>query len=339
LNYIPIRYNLVRFESFVNEFQNNTIVYTLTHNYFAFTQIIWAFLIIVSWNISYRFGLKYFILLEPIRAYGWFITGIISGRIWKFYNNILAISTRWCYMKRRFFMLGEILMFPTFIAWALWPGIVGYIIYRDYSVIFLISPVLLWLTIVARSVISINWKKEQTLVFKPVLEILSIHPLFDPKNGMYFNIDAKKPIELTISQARLYFTSEEFWNTLVDTVGRAIISVFKLSFYPINLIPKYMENSFKIGEEYIKLQIKFGTHDQGWLKINNKWVLIPRLNMIKDEGDPEVRILLEYGNQSWSGWNVEGVLLDIGFKISDMINCANNQSDLISHTNIYGKVE
>jgi len=282
------------------------------------------------WNLSFQFSTTNIPIFKPVAAYKWLIINTIQGKLWKFYKYTLSTSSYWCYKHRRTFLcLGELTMFPLIIFWSGWVYIIAYWYQKDYGLTFGSIPIVVFLIWVAKSIITQSWQEHKHYSEEPVLKLISIRPILLQKYGMKIEILAEKPTDFTVEQAKVYFPNEDFWQALAKIVGTTILTAFKWMFYPLTLSPRFMNvDCIKAGSDKVNAEIRFATEDQGFLKINQKWVLLPRLKRLAEMGC-YLELLVEYGKQSGWDWVPEGVLLRYKCKMSEFIDALENKKDLV----------
>jgi len=61
-----------------------------------------------------------------------------------------------------------------------------------------------------------------------------------PNGKFVLKIEAVKPKDLIVKQARLKIVGDDIWKTLANMLGGAVIASFKLAFHPLYLCSDYM---------------------------------------------------------------------------------------------------
>jgi hypothetical protein len=61
-----------------------------------------------------------------------------------------------------------------------------------------------------------------------------------PNGKFLLRLDAIKPKDLIVKQARLKIVGEDMWKALTSMLGGAVVASFKLAFHPLYLCSDYM---------------------------------------------------------------------------------------------------
>jgi hypothetical protein len=131
-----------------------------------------------------------------------------------------------------------------------------------------------------------------------------------------------------LKQGRLTLVGDDIWGILEGSLGSTVISIFKMTMYPILLVPAYMNpGEFERGKKVVDAKIEFGTGVGSKMKFNYKW-LIEKLQMVQNKGDPTFQIVLEYGDSEF-GWVTEGLLVRLYTKASKMLRAIETGEDLL----------
>jgi len=243
---------------------------------------------------------------------------------------LLGVCTQFCFKHRRTLVcIGELLMFPIFIVFICFSIILVYFLkYPNY--LYLIAvPLSLRLSWSAIDLILSHWKDEnETSSRAPILSVLSVRPIFE-KQGVKFQIIGKKPQSFSLSAARLYLVGDQLWEAMANVIGKTTISTFKFTAHPINLCNTFMDSKdFKKGTEDFETTLRFGTADQGWIRMNTEHVLTPRLVALQKQGNPPVQIFVEYGVKKLFGWESQGTLFTFNFTFADLLSAVDQKKDL-----------
>ena len=81
------------------------------------------FVVPAAWQQTRKIAGRYVTIYRPRKALQWIVYRVLTKRLWKFYKRSFEYAVRWCYRHRaaRYLFAGELLVFPAYGVWALWP--------------------------------------------------------------------------------------------------------------------------------------------------------------------------------------------------------------------------
>lgn len=227
--------------------------------------------------------------------------------------------------------LGELIMFPLFLAWVGWPIIIP--IYTSYYVYIVCGSATAFLVFKGYYLVKENWDDPKAKVEdSPQLSLLAVNVEIPATGGIVFTITGNKDGNFSIKQAKWFFVGKELWNALGEVFGHGVISGVKMTLHPIDLCPSFMSpDDLGIGKREFVMCIRAGTVNQG--KILKHSTIMKKLKAIVSNGDPKFKMLFEYGVNRF-GWKKVGTLCFFETRVSDILRAATSGESLIPIVNL-----
>eukprot|EP01114_Cavostelium_apophysatum_P000001 TRINITY_DN10001_c0_g1_i1.p1 TRINITY_DN10001_c0_g1~~TRINITY_DN10001_c0_g1_i1.p1 ORF type:complete len:291 (-),score=64.78 TRINITY_DN10001_c0_g1_i1:72-944(-) len=169
---------------------------------------------------------------------------------------------------------------------------------------------------------------------KHVLSLDSVECSFPSQGGINLRINATKPKDFSIKQARLKIVGDEFWKVLSKVIGSAVIATFRLALHPLILCPDHLSlKDITKGKEQVSANILFGS--VGKFRVKRSTVL-KKLKAVITQGDPTFVIELEYGER-FVTFSQQGFLCSVRLRLGDVIDAIENERSLLpSHRDAEG---
>eukprot|EP00026_Physarum_polycephalum_P005409 Phypoly_transcript_05443.p1 GENE.Phypoly_transcript_05443~~Phypoly_transcript_05443.p1 ORF type:complete len:648 (+),score=125.59 Phypoly_transcript_05443:290-1945(+) len=296
--------------------------------WFWIIEAYWTVIFVATLHLTFIYGRKTMPLFNPVRAYYWLFKRVFTGRVWGFYKLLLKIPTRWCFSHRKSLgCLGELLMFPLFLAWVGWPVIIPPL--TNYFVFIASGPIVLFLIFKGYFLVKENWASSQPVVPDvPALQLHSVHVDLPETGGLVFTLRGTKDPRFSITQAKWIFEGKEFWTTLGDVFGHGMVSGAKMTLHPVDLCPNLMDPSdLAAGKVEFEMNIRAGV--AGTSRPMKHSTVLKKLNLIIKSGDPTFKMVFQHGVNKF-GWKKAGTLCSFDLKLSDILRAAETKESLVA---------
>eukprot|EP01125_Pyxidicula_operculata_P000552 TRINITY_DN1055_c0_g1_i4.p1 TRINITY_DN1055_c0_g1~~TRINITY_DN1055_c0_g1_i4.p1 ORF type:complete len:1417 (+),score=252.45 TRINITY_DN1055_c0_g1_i4:39-4289(+) len=306
-------------------------------------QSLWIVTTIAGVQLSAKHIMKVYELYNPIIALLWLKDRVLQKRVWGFIRGLLTRPTQFAYKHRNDCgCLGEILIAPVFLIWVFWPIVIPLAImpfYDEWYYFWILSiPIivfLLWAALWGQdSLIRQYWRTIPKVVISndPKIQVNRIEISY--YDGFYFRITGMKDPSLVFTQAKLFFEGQEFWDCLPTVAEPKMIGMFRAAFYPISLVPTYL-NPSDINNKNGRITFELGIPST--LNIMGKEVNVKKKTIdgffqkIVDAGDPTVEFIVEYSNETF-GYKKHGYIVKFKTKFSHILNATNSKALVLEDT-------
>jgi len=131
-----------------------------------------------------------------------------------------------------------------------------------------------------------------------MIQITKLEPAIG-EFGLILHLEGTKDSEFTITQARARIVGDLFWQAVTKSVGKIITTIFRFRRNPVYLVPIYIPvNNIKKGIQNVNFNVMFGVGENNYKRFDRA-VIVEKLKRVVEMGDPEFKIVVTYGDNSF----------------------------------------